>query len=133
MKKKTPGDIIILHYTINNNHMMYGSWDIQARQTEFFVILDHFLPFYPYNNPKTQNFQKLKKKQEISSFYTNVPKIMIISQSGISHIGRILQLQDIKIWQNAIVRYWQKVTAFAVYNIYLQSQQVREASICISQ
>ena len=31
------------------------------RQTDFFVILDHFLPFYPPNNPKNQNFEKMKK------------------------------------------------------------------------
>ena len=36
--------------------LRYGAW-----QTEFFVILDHFLPFYPPNNPKNQNFEKLKK------------------------------------------------------------------------
>ena len=118
--KKNHGDIIILHKCIlNNNHMMYGSWDMEchgqnflsfwtifctfttlktwkikivkkmrknswkhyhfthvyhkwqlydvwflrykARQTEFFVILDCFLPFYPPNNPKNQNFAKLKK------------------------------------------------------------------------
>ena len=29
--------------------------------TEFFVILGHFLPFYPTNNPKNQNFEKMKK------------------------------------------------------------------------
>ena len=27
----------------------------------FFVILDHFFPFYPSNNPKNQNFEKMKK------------------------------------------------------------------------
>ena len=27
-----------------------------VQQTEFFVILDHFLPFYP-PNPENQNFQ----------------------------------------------------------------------------
>ena len=60
--KKTPGDIIILHKcTINDNHMMYGSWDMK-RDRQFFVILDHFLPFYPPNNSKNQNFEKLKKK-----------------------------------------------------------------------
>ena len=49
------------------------------QQTEFFAILDHFLPFYPPNDPKNQNFEKMKKKRlEISSFYTSVPKIMII-------------------------------------------------------
>ena len=112
--KIVPGDIIILHMcTINGNHMMYVSWDMEhdrhnflsfwtvscpftpppslttqkirilqkmkkntwryyhfthvynkwqscnewflkhgARQTEFFVILDSFLLFYPSNNLK---------------------------------------------------------------------------------
>ena len=30
-------------------------------QTGFFVILDHFLPYYPPNNPENQNFDKMKK------------------------------------------------------------------------
>ena len=29
--------------------------------TEFFVILDYFLPFYHSNNPENQNFEKMKK------------------------------------------------------------------------
>ena len=42
--------------------------------TIFFLILDHFLPFYPPNNPENQNFEKMRKKTlEISSFYTGVP------------------------------------------------------------
>ena len=40
---------------------MYGSWDIQVWQTEFFVILDHFLHFYPSIDPENQNFKKIKK------------------------------------------------------------------------
>ena len=112
--KKTPGDIIILHRcTINDDHMMYGSWDTEgdrqnvlsfyppnnlrnqnlkkdeksawryyhfkhvyhnlksydvwflryeAWRTDFFVILDRFLHFYPPNNPKNQNFKKMKEK-----------------------------------------------------------------------
>ena len=40
--------------------------------------MGYFLPFYPHNSPKNENFTKLKKFQEISSFYTSVPKIMII-------------------------------------------------------
>ena len=48
----------------------------------FFVVLNHFLPFYPTNNPKYKNFEKwqkttTKKCLEIS-FYTSVPKIIII-------------------------------------------------------
>ena len=39
-RKKPPGDIITLHMcTINDNHMMYGSWDIECG-TKFFIILD---------------------------------------------------------------------------------------------
>ena len=32
-----------------------------AQQTEFFVMLVHFFLFYPPNNPKNQNFEKMKK------------------------------------------------------------------------
>ena len=68
----TSGDIIILHMcTINDNHMMdvyflkYG-----AQLTEAFVILSHFLSFYPINTLKKHNFEKRKKHLEISSLYT---------------------------------------------------------------
>ena len=40
--------------------------------------MGHFLPFYLPNSPKNQNFTKISKKLEISSFYTSVTKIMII-------------------------------------------------------
>ena len=61
--KNLPGDIIILHKcTINDNHIRYGSWDMERDRQNFFVILDHFLHFYPPNNLKNQNFEKLKKK-----------------------------------------------------------------------
>ena len=61
--KKIPGDIIILHKcTITDNHI-YNVWfpGYGAQQTEFFVILDHFLPFYAPNNPKYKNFEITKK------------------------------------------------------------------------
>ena len=119
--------IILLHMcTINQEHMMYGSWDMKCDRQNFFVIFSHFSPFYPPerwkyqkwkkkpgdiiilywlycsrdmtcdgcncyfhfglyfslllppNSPKNQNFIKMKKTLEISSFYTSVPKIMII-------------------------------------------------------
>ena len=60
--KKTPGDIIVLHMcTINDNDMMYGSWDMECDRQSFFLIFDHFLHLYPPNNPKNQNFEKMKK------------------------------------------------------------------------
>ena len=55
--------------------MMYGWWDLERDAQTFFIILDHFLHFYPPNNLKKQNFEKMKKKKplEIASFYTCVP------------------------------------------------------------
>ena len=73
--KKIPGDIILHKCTKNDNHTMYGSWDMKRNRQNFFVILGHFLPFYPTKNLEKQHFEK---HLEISSFYTSVPKIMII-------------------------------------------------------
>ena len=57
MKKKTR-DITILHIcTINDNHMMCSSWDIEHDRQNFY----HFFPFYLHNNPKNQSFEKMKK------------------------------------------------------------------------
>ena len=55
--QKTPGDMC----TINNNHMMYVSWEMEDDGNSFFVILDHFLPFHSTKNPKSENFEKLEK------------------------------------------------------------------------
>ena len=60
--KKPPGDIITSHMcTINDNHMMYSSWDMEHDWQNFFVILDLFLSFCAPNKPENQNFEKLKK------------------------------------------------------------------------
>ena len=63
--KKSPGYIVILHICIiNDNHMMYGSWDMECDRLNFFVILDRFSPFYSPMDPENQNFKKMKKTPE---------------------------------------------------------------------
>ena len=94
--KNMTGDIIILQKdTINDNDMMYGSWDM-TQDIEFFVFLGHFLPFYSTNNPKNQNFEKMKKTLEISSFYTSVSKswlyATILMDVTIFHFGLFFDL-----------------------------------------
>ena len=60
--KKIPGDIIILHMcTINQNHMMYGSWDIEHNRYNFSHFKWLFALLHP-NNPENQSFEKMKKK-----------------------------------------------------------------------
>ena len=45
---KEPEDIIFLYMcTINEDHIMYGSWDKKARQSELFVILSNFFALWP--------------------------------------------------------------------------------------
>ena len=57
--KQHPADIIILHLcTINDNHIMYGSWDMKSYKQKFFVIFGHFLHFTPIT---TQKIKKMKK------------------------------------------------------------------------
>ena len=70
--RKTPGDIIILHKrTINDNHDVWFL-TYEAQQIEFFAILGHFLPFYPTNNPKNYNFEKIKRTTQIYHHFTQV-------------------------------------------------------------
>ena len=43
-----------------------------VQQTEMFVILGHFSPFYPTNNPKNENFEKMEKNTRRSHHFTLV-------------------------------------------------------------
>ena len=51
-----------------------------------------FFAFLPPNSPKNQNFKKWEKHLEISSFYTSVPKNMIIGYTvpEICHVTDII-------------------------------------------
>ena len=91
--KKTPGDMILLHKCIiNDNHMIYGSWDSKCNRLNFFVIWGHFLAFYLPNSLKNRNIKKKKKKTNIISFHTSVPKFMIIAYtfSEICHVTDVI-------------------------------------------
>ena len=75
---------ILSFYTcvpINEDHMIYGSWDIRHDGQSLIVILGHFRHFDPPNNLKIKILKKKKQKQkqlEILSFYTCVPQMTII-------------------------------------------------------
>ena len=77
--EKVPGYIIILHMcTINDNYIMYGSWDTESNRQNFC----HFGPFFalsPPLKPKQSKFWRNGKKHlEILSFYTCAPYMTII-------------------------------------------------------
>ena len=61
---KKPEDIIILHlHTTNDNHTMYGSWEMEHERQNFLSFWINFCPFIfcPFNNLENQNFEKLQR------------------------------------------------------------------------
>ena len=80
---KLPRDIIILHTcNINNNHMMYGSWDMEQVTSRIFCHFRPFFAFYPSHPPtpyqlKKWKFWKNEKNTWRYHHFKCVPKIMI--------------------------------------------------------
>ena len=63
--KKTLGDITILHIcTINENHMMYGYWDMECDMTESLSFWTTSCPFTPLRTHKIEILKKWKKTPE---------------------------------------------------------------------
>ena len=61
--KKTSGDIITFHIcTINDNHMMYGSWDMEYNRHNFLPFWTIFCPFTPLWTQKIKIFKTLGNK-----------------------------------------------------------------------
>ena len=75
--EKTPGDIIILHMS-TKNYELYSSWDMVRDGCNYFSFWAILCPFTPLTAQKFKFKKKWKNSLEISSFYTIVPKIMII-------------------------------------------------------
>ena len=82
-KKKKKLEILSSYTCVLQMTIIY---DVQflrygAQQKKFFVILNHFLPYYAPplspNKLENHNFEKMKKNAWILSLYTSVPKIMI--------------------------------------------------------
>ena len=75
--KQVPGDIIILRMcTINENHKMYGSWEMECDRQNFC----HFGSFYallPHEQPEKWKFWKNWKK-EPENIIIWVPQMAII-------------------------------------------------------
>ena len=75
--EKKPGDIIVLHKcTINDNHIMHGSWDMEYQEQSFLSFWNIFCSLTPLKIPKMKILKKrknttttTKKCLEIISFY----------------------------------------------------------------
>ena len=99
--KKTTADIIILHIcTINDNHVMYGSWDMERDRHNFLSFWTVFLTFYPPMDPENQNFPKNGKNTWRYYHFTNInnshmimaPQIWSAMDRIFCHFGLFLAL-----------------------------------------
>ena len=68
--KEPPGDIICLHMcTINENHMMYDSWDEACDGQNFLSFWTIFCPFTPLTTQKIKILKKWGKKKSTWVYY----------------------------------------------------------------
>ena len=83
--EKVPGDFIIFYLcTINDNHMMHGLvpeiWSMRNSFLSFWTISCSFTSLKTW---KIKILKNWKKSLEMSSFYTSVPKIMMICYAAL--------------------------------------------------
>ena len=87
--EKATGDVLILHMcTKNHDHIMYASSDME-RARQFFVILGHFLLFYPTIDPRNENLEKM---------YKNPGDIILLHMCNINEDHMMYDSCDIKAW-----------------------------------
>ena len=68
--EKTPADIIILHIcTMNDNHMMHDSWDMECNRQNFLSSWTIFCPFTLLGTQKIKILKKWTTHLKILSFY----------------------------------------------------------------
>ena len=71
--KKEPWDIIILNIcTINDNHMMCGSWDMEHNRHNFLSFWTNFCPFTPLRAMKIKTFKKIGKNTSRYYHFSNI-------------------------------------------------------------
>ena len=135
--KIIPGDIIILHMcTINDNHMMYGSWDMKRDKQNFLSFWTLFCPFTPLTTQKIKILKNWKKHMKILSFYTcmaymtiiwcMVPEIRSMADRICCHFGLFFTLippygpRKSKFWkhENNIWRYYEFTHAYHQWQSY---------------
>ena len=72
MEKRPGGFTIVCMCTVNENYMMYGSWDMEHERHNFLSFWSIFCPFIPL---KTQKIATLKKYRKCRNHhFTGVPK-----------------------------------------------------------
>ena len=92
----------------------YDVWFLryEVQRTEVFVILDFFLAFYPSNNPKIQNFEKMKTPPggiNILQRYNINDNYTMYGFRDTKHVEQnFLSFWTIFCWKIKILKKWKK-------------------------
>ena len=97
------------YYHFKHVYHKWQSYDVwflryRVRKTECFVILDHSLPFYPLNNAKNQNFEKLKESPGV---------IIILHKCTINDNNLMYGSWDMKRDRQNFLSFW---TVFCIWS-----------------
>ena len=96
-KKNTLKDFNILHMrNINDNHMMYGSWDMKCNKQNFLSFRVMFCPFTPLTSQKITIFLKM----------TTPGDIIILHKCTINDNHMIYGFRDMKCNSQNILWFW---------------------------
>ena len=100
--KKTPGDTIILHLcTTNDDHIMYGSWDMERERQIFLSCWTCFWPFTP-----APPLPKILKKNE-----KNASKYRHYTQAYHKWQSHDVQFLRYEAWQS-FLSFWDIICPF---------------------
>ena len=94
------------HFThVYQKSQSYDVWFLRygVRQTEFFVIMDCFLPFHSPMDPENQNFEKMKK---------TIEDIIILQMFNINDSHMIYGFSDMECNRQNFLSFW---TVFCPY------------------
>ena len=86
--------------------MVYGSWDMEQNRQKFFVILDHFLPFYPPNKQKIRILKNWKTPEDI----------IILHMCTINDNHMIYGFSDMESNWQIFLSFWTIFCPFTPYN-----------------
>ena len=123
---------------MHHKWQLYDAWLLryEAWLTEFFVILDLFLPFYPIATWKIKIWKNWKRDLEISSFYTcapwmttiwcMVPEIWSMTDRIFCHFGPFFALLPPNNFKNRNLEKLKKRPGDIILHVYhkLQSYDV---------
>ena len=122
--KKTLGDIIILHMcTRNDNHIMYGSWDMEHNGHNF---LSFWTIFCPFTTLTTQKIKILKKGKKPWRYY-HFTHVFDKWQKFLSFWTLFHPLTPLTTWKIKILKKWKKQNKKQTNK---QTKTPREITMC---